>query len=391
MVYFVVFQDPKLYATKTSKAYEPEANASSSAAFECCCNKPEDPLLVQEETCQIVHKTTMPVSSIKLKSRIAIMNVLKKLYMEKISPNYSIVFDILNNIIQSNDPELTADIHSFKHGMTKLGYILKETIDGKKILIENAEQRFERYNYLNKIKKIRVNNTTPIVYIDERIINLDCKCERLNMPNGLLPDSSLFFHAITREGLLNGLFSNQASEEDFNKWIIDILLNHLQTPSIIVMDKSPIHGAYVDTCSITRYSTKNEMLKWLISNNIPCTSNIARPELFELVRMNRREMKEYKIDRIIKSHGHEVLRLPDGFPELNMADVLWNSITEANSITKLHAQNSLQFLQNTIMDMLPSINKKKWHDFEKTLVMKENDIHMIDVAIENIIQNYEFM
>lgn len=382
----------------TSKSQK--TKASSSTILKPQENNQEKnssyPGMLQKEMDQII-KDQIPLDSlVKLQSRIEIMNVLKKLYKEKVAPNYDIMFDILTKIILNDDKSLTSNVEGFKYEMTRLGYLYKETIDGKKMIIENAEQRFERFLYLTKIRKVRAKLNKPIVYIDERVISLQLNYRKLrSLKDGLPFESSIFFHAISKEGLCNGLFCNQATEEDFNKWVTDILLGFLKNPCVIVMDNGPFHGKLEDTCSVTRYSPKNDMLKWLNNNNISCSNNISRPELFELIRKNKRESKEYKIDRIFRSHGHEVLRLPDSFPDLNMTDILWNAISVGNSatiLTKSVTHTSLQMLQNRITDsILPSINKKKWCELEKILTMKENDIYQIDAAIENILDTYTFM
>lgn len=343
---------------------------------------------------QIVSETSTDISSVKLESRLEIMIIVRKMFMEKVAPNFSLIFNNLAKITKNKNIEhsLTHNVESFKTEMIKMGYICKETIDGNKMIMENAEQRFERYLYITKIRKLREKLKKPIVYIDERVINLQFKYEKLhNIKGELPPESSVLFHAITRDGLFNELFSNQATEEQFNKWVTDMLLGLLKTPSVIVMDHSRIHGEMEATCPITMYSTKTEMWKWLNVNNIPCSPNISRPELFQLISRNKRDTKEYRIDRIIRSHGHEVLRLPNNFPGLNLTDVLWNDIVDNNYSAKIKKDSSIQILQKKIIDhILPSFSKKKWNELEKVLMMKENEIYQIDVALENMLETYVF-
>ena len=46
-------------------------------------------------------------------------------------------------------------------------------------------------------------------------------------------------------------------------------------------------------------------------------------ELMHLVQINKNAEKTYKIDELIKSHGHNVLRLPPYMCDLNPIELAW--------------------------------------------------------------------
>ena len=52
---------------------------------------------------------------------------------------------------------------------------------------------------------------------------------------------------------------------------------------------------------------------------------MLRAQLLELARVNK-PPPEYTIDQLIRSHGHEVLRLPPYHPDFNAIELIWSQL-----------------------------------------------------------------
>ena len=60
-------------------------------------------------------------------------------------------------------------------------------------------------------------------------------------------------------------------------------------------------------------------------HKINFTAAMLRPQLLELVRMNK-PPPEYAVDQLIRYHGHEVLRLPPYHPDFNPIELIWSQV-----------------------------------------------------------------
>ena len=67
------------------------------------------------------------------------------------------------------------------------------------------------------------------------------------------------------------------------------------------------------------------MIKWLQGKNIPFRTDATKPELYNLIKAHKPQ-PIYKIDCIIREHGHEILRLPPYHCELNPIELIWSQI-----------------------------------------------------------------
>ncbi|XP_034194575.1 uncharacterized protein LOC117610854 [Osmia lignaria lignaria] len=97
--------------------------------------------------------------------------------------------------------------------------------------------------------------------------------------------------------------------DNFERWIQEKVLPNIPENTVIVMDNVSYHSVQINKPP-TKYATKTAMLNWLIKNNIPCNDQMRRYELHELIEKNKPQNKIFKIDEIIKAHGHTTLRLP---------------------------------------------------------------------------------
>lgn len=64
---------------------------------------------------------------------------------------------------------------------------------------------------------------------------------------------------------------------------------------------------------------------WLQNHDIPYEETMLKKRLLELARLNK-PPPSFVIDQLIRSHGHEVLRLPPYHPELNAIEFIWSQL-----------------------------------------------------------------
>lgn len=333
---------------------------------------------------------TYQTSSIDLTARIEIYKCLRDLYINKIPPTYNNVYRLANKVIN------LSTLAEFKNNMISMGYNYYNTAAGVEMLLEDPKFTFERYFYLSKMTQIRKEKTQTVYYIDERVIDTRLTFQKPWIDN--IDYTSAFWkgyiilHIISEKQFVSSLYCNCVNEQDFRKWIFDIVLRKLNPHSVIVMDNNKLHGT-IRQKVLTKYDTKKEMLEWLKTNNIPCTSNMRKAELYQLYRKTPKNDREYDIDNILKANGHDVLRLPTTLHDLSPTTLFWDCIrssyidckdTPIPSITT-DALHTVKSRINTFVKKYPEENCIK---FEKKIITMERQLYELDRDIENVIDDF---
>ena len=87
------------------------------------------------------------------------------------------------------------------------------------------------------------------------------------------------------------------------------------------MDNASYHSTIqADQKKATSASLKAEIIKWLQGR-----PDATKPELYNLIKAHKPQ-PIYKIDSIIREHGHEILRLLPYHCELNPIELIWSQI-----------------------------------------------------------------
>ncbi|KAI4459580.1 hypothetical protein MML48_6g00011920 [Holotrichia oblita] len=120
----------------------------------------------------------------------------------------------------------------------------------------------------------------------------------------------------------SGDYHDDMNATNFLTWVTKQLVPNLPPRSVLVLDNASYHNVKIekDPTSGTR---KAEMIEWLMARNIYFDSTFTKPELYELIKKNKTETPQYKLDTLLASYGHSVLRLPPYHPELNPIEKIW--------------------------------------------------------------------
>ncbi|XP_035441278.2 uncharacterized protein LOC118269981 [Spodoptera frugiperda] len=312
---------------------------------------------------------------------VTVLNNLLYFYEKKMLPSFKTLFDY----IQILEPSTRGmNYYHFIHNMNMIGIDHQTIINGKMLLMEDPKITFERSLFLNKMKKIRQSDLM-IYYVSERIIDDKCNFEKPWVRNcktlKLFTNGHIFFHAVSKQGFMNGIFCYTPTEYDFYKWIVDILLPSLKTESVIVFDNSPLHGTSKPN-KVSMFDTKDEMRKWLRENNIPHTNSMKKSELYRLIENCMCSMNTTpQVDRVIKANGHQVVRLPTHFEDLSPIDQIWQDIKKFQSLSQADLHNSIlkYFLE------IPTVVYTQLYD---KVVKKENTLIELDDKIEHALDEF---
>jgi transposase len=126
-------------------------------------------------------------------------------------------------------------------------------------------------------------------------------------------------------GTKSGDYHDEMNSTNFENWLRTQLIPNLPPHSVLVLDNASYHNVVdkKDPCSNTR---KAEMIEWLSQKNIPYNPTMTKPELYDIIKIHRNKSPDYRMDKILKEHGHEILRLPPYSPEFNPIENIWGIV-----------------------------------------------------------------
>ncbi|KAF0748982.1 DDE 3 domain-containing protein [Aphis craccivora] len=212
---------------------------------------------------------------------------------------------------------------------------------------------------MNKFR--RNNDTRPIVYLDETMVNQNHtrghiwqnsdNTEKLKVPIGkggrlivchagspsfgFVKNSKLVFRCKSGS---QADYHSQMNATVFKKWFIDMLGN-LEEPCVIVMDNTTYHST--------------------LTEEYPKTLS----ELREKVKLTMPKEKKYKSDEIALQMGHEVVKLPPYHCQYNPIELIWaqvkGKVDENNNTFKMA---DIEVLVNSALDAVTAEDWAKCGD-----------------------------
>jgi transposase len=229
----------------------------------------------------------------------------------------------------------------------------------------------------------------PEVYLDETFINQNHSAQFtwyleedgpwVNKPSGKGP-RLIIVDAITAQGGVKGAelvfeakkrsgdYHGQMNWENFSTWFSEQLLPNIPSQSLIILDNARYHNVLLEDSSPTPQRRKSQLQAWLTSSNIPWTSDMLKPELYELCKKFA-PAPTFKLDQLAEAFGHRILRIPQYHPELQPIETCWG-------IVKNHMADHCDFTTKNFHEQLPiALSKVKPSTCKKVIakVVKQED------------------
>ncbi|XP_047543096.1 uncharacterized protein LOC125075400 [Vanessa atalanta] len=138
---------------------------------------------------------------------------------------------------------------------------------------------------------------------------------------GFIPNGLLMF----KSGAKTGDYHDDMNYENYSKWLTSQLIPNLPPRSVVVVDNASYHNTQYNLAPNSN-SKKCDMQAWLTEKGISFDPTMYKPQLYELIKTNKENLKNYNIDRLLAQHNHSVLRLPPYHPDLNPIEMAWAAI-----------------------------------------------------------------
>uniref|UniRef100_A0A2A4K5K9 Tc1-like transposase DDE domain-containing protein n=1 Tax=Heliothis virescens TaxID=7102 RepID=A0A2A4K5K9_HELVI len=294
--------------------------------------------------------------------------------------------------VQALQKKLKAEINyqgsmsSLSRILKELGFQWKKTQYEKRVMIEQTSIRLQRIEYLENIFKYR-SEGRPIVYAGESYVD-----SSQSKGQGVV-----IVHAGSEAGFVSdGLlmlkgnpkstdYHDNLNHDIYERWVRTQLLPGLPDNSVVVVDNTSYHNKEEDPAPSSN-ARKAEMQSWLHKKQIHYDDNMLKPQLYKLIVQTKDKCKKYNLDKILKHHSHDVLRLPPHHPDLNPIEMAWAAI-------KKHvADKVVNWNVNTVMELIEEkasqMGENEWSEFCAKAMKIEDDYRKSDVVIDNLTEEF---
>ncbi|KAI5635309.1 hypothetical protein NE865_12001 [Phthorimaea operculella] len=300
-------------------------------------------------------------------------------------------------------------VASFRKLLKAMGYKWVECKNKRRILIEKPAVVYARSMYLRAIRQYRQDERN-IFFLDEMWVdhNLTFKKSLRSLSDAVLPDPSssnrlILVHARSPAQFLNGakwLFQASTATADqgemkqnqinFEKWATEVLIPNLPPSSVVVMDtiEAPGHTVKQESNAPTMASTKPAMLEWLAKNEVKASDSMRKDELVRLIKIKNEPTETFKIDDLLKSNGHIVLKLPPYMCDLNPVELAWVKVKSIVKKLNVETKLSLPKLQEVTELAISQVTDEDWRSFDYRVTVLEEEYWERDRLMDDAVDKF---
>ncbi|XP_054277709.1 uncharacterized protein LOC128996416 [Macrosteles quadrilineatus] len=267
---------------------------------------------------------------------------------------------------------------SLRAVLRKLGFVYKK-FNGRKVLMEKPTVALLRCQFLRKARNVDMDQA---IFLDETWLNENIVKERgwtdgsvkgtLNSPLGK-GKRLIVCHAGSANGWINAPplifqskktndYHEEMNAEIFEGWFFNVLIPAIPPGSTVIMDNAPYHSRVKDKAP-TSCSRKSDMIDWLTKKNIPFPIDARKPELYNLIKIHKPNMKTYEIDSKASSQGFKILRLPPYHCQYNPIEMVWSELK--NYVKERNTTFKLKDVEKLLMEAVSAVTPNKWASYVK--------------------------
>ena len=117
-------------------------------------------------------------------------------------------------------------------------------------------------------------------------------------------------------------YHDSMNGDSYEQYFANSLCTNVPQGSLIVIDNAPYHSRNDETYPVSKWK-KQQYIDWLKSKDIAVPKKILRAELWTMSKQERDHFPAKIVESIANNAGHETLRLPQHYCELNPIEMVW--------------------------------------------------------------------
>ena len=297
--------------------------------------------------------------------------------------------------------------------LKSMGYKFK-VVNKRKILCESSHVLKAKLKFLKKYLEYKNSGTDVcFIFLDETWVYQNGSqvrqwCHDTDLksnPSKIKPEGKRFtiLHAGSKLGFLSGcdlLLDSDNNDRDyhktmngdlFKKWVENQLipaLSKLNSKCVVVMDNAPYHSVVIDKPP-NFSANKKTMQDWLTNHNVVWEQNFTKKQLWDLILPFRQTNYKYVIDELLKTHGHDVLRLPPYHCQYNPIELAWGVTKTFYNKYIFSGQNATnrQRVTDVWQEALSTCTSDMWVNFIKhcdKIIQDDWTKYMGHLTLDNI-------
>lgn len=179
----------------------------------------------------------------------------------------------------------------------------------KLIAIEEKQLRLERISYIRRIQKYRKEGRR-IIYI-----------------NAMMIGDKMIIIAAGHDGPITSAFITSTNANGFLKWLSKDIISNLKESCVFILGPSCTFRC--ESCIPQQTDSKDAIISWLESEQIPYTSDMYKTELYDLILQNRTFQTAESgciVNQYLTKLKHVALHIPDANRDLDPFEFIWFQI-----------------------------------------------------------------
>ncbi|XP_047990121.1 uncharacterized protein LOC125229345 [Leguminivora glycinivorella] len=157
--------------------------------------------------------------------------------------------------------------------------------------------------------------------------------------------------------------------------------------SVVVMDNAPYHSVQENKLP-PKSSTKQDKIDWLTRNNIMADITMRKDHLCDLIELHKAPENTFKMDKLIKRHGHDVLRLPPYMCDLNPIELAWAKVKRLVRENNVTSDFSLARLKEVTEYAIMQVTQADWCGYDDHVIVLEEHYWQRDGVMEDVIDSF---
>lgn len=283
----------------------------------------------------------------------------------------------------------------------KLEFKYHKLGDYWKLVVESQKTKEIRNKYFRLLNQYRAENKY-ITYMDETYLTLVQRdngkhCNQLEKNSDLKSKETAQRLIIVHGGGINGFIKNALlifqsdvrpdtshkgmNYDIFSTWMIENYLPNLPKNSVIIFDNAPYHNTQVLRAPDLN-SRRRDIMNWLDDKDVPYRKNMLKSELYAKVLQVKNDKQKYRIDEIVESAGHTVLRLPPYHTELNPIENVWT--LAKGSIVNRYSKNKSNNIVDIAINEFSKITAEDWQNSISRVQIIEKFYSNFDLYLNKI-------
>lgn len=280
----------------------------------------------------------------------------------------------------------------------RLGFNRYKTANHQNYYLEKPNVRLQRIEYLQSIKKFRMEGR-PIIFTAVTYIGASATdIELHHRPSHRSVDSKRPGAVLCCAGSLSGFVPNATTifrkidsedrsvadfrDKQFENWVRLHLLPNIPKNSVVVLRNGSYNKKIINAAP-TQRALKSEMEEWLRNMGVPFHPAMNKPQLNKLINLNKDKYESYAIDKILQDNNHFVLRLPPYHPDLNPVRLAWE--LKEDVLGNTPKSNDVKDILCFVLNNVTSIeNDGHLTDFCEKVSEIEENYSVCDSYIDNL-------